>query len=253
MLGPTLCLFYGIVAYVAFLGTFLYAIGFFENIITPTSIDSGRQGPYGEAVLINLSLLGLFGVQHSIMARSWFKSWWTTIIPKSIERSTFVLITSIILGLMFWQWRPMAGIVWQADAAALRAILTVLSLLGWLVVLYATFIIDHFDLFGLRQVYLHWRGRDYTPPRFVEGSLYGVVRHPLMTGFLMAFWFTPTMTHGHLLFAGVTTIYVLVAVRFEERDLVRLIGPAYGRYRERTPMILPFPRRGRAWVSKPEA
>jgi protein-S-isoprenylcysteine O-methyltransferase Ste14 len=239
----TLILLYGLIAYACFLVTFLYAIGFVGNLLVPKSIDSGAEGPIGLAILVNVALLGLFGVQHSIMARPEFKARWTKIIPKAAERSTFVLLTCIILGLTYWQWRPITSVVWDVEAPALRTALIGLSWLGWLIVLYATFLIDHFDLFGVRQVILHYRGILYTHRPFAERSLYRLVRHPLMLGFLVAFWATPTMTMGHLLFAGVVTAYVLVALQLEERDLVRQLGDDYVRYQQRTSMILPLPKR----------
>lgn len=230
---------YGLVAYVCFLATFLYAIGFVENRIVPKSIDSGDAGPLGTAILINVLLLGLFGVQHSIMARPAFKKWWTRFVPQPIERSTYVLATCIVLPLMMWQWRPIGGTIWQVEQPW-GLVLTGIALAGWLLVLYSTFVIDHFDLFGLRQVYLQLRGVEYTNSAFQVKTVYRFVRHPLMLGFMIAFWFTPHMTSGHLLFAIVTTAYVLVAIMLEERDLLAMLGPDYAEYRRRTPMLLPF-------------
>ncbi len=242
---------YGLVAYVCFLATFLYAIGFVENQIVPKSIDSGDAGRLWPAIVINTLLLGLFAIQHSIMARPAFKKWWTRIVPEPIERSTFVLATCIVLPLMMWQWRPIAAPVWQFDQAWAVALLTGLSYAGWLLVLYSTFVIDHFDLFGLRQVYLQLRGVEYTHPKFQVKTVYRFVRHPLMLGFVIAFWATPHMSGGHLLFAIVTTAYVLVGIMIEEHDLLAILGPDYAEYRRRTPMLLPFTKRAAAEVLTP--
>ncbi|MHC4470588.1 MAG: methanethiol S-methyltransferase [Planctomycetota bacterium] len=230
---------YGLIAYVAFLAAFLYAIGFVGNSVVPKSIDSGVEGPATTSILINMLLLGLFAVQHTIMARPGFKAWWTTIVPRSVERSTFVLATSLLLMLLFWQWRPMGAIVWSVDSALPRTILTGVSLAGWGLVLYGSFLIDHFDLFGLRQVLLHLRGRPYKHHPFMERSVYRLIRHPLMAGFIIAFWATPTMTEGHLLFACVTTAYIFFGIKMEERDLLKMLGDDYRRYHARTPMLLP--------------
>ena len=234
---------YGAVCYVLFLATFLYAIGFVESLFVPTSLDSGVGGPVGQAVLINVAILGLFAVQHTIMARPAFKKWWTRFIPQAAERSTFVLATCAILILLFWQWRPITGVVWQVQGSVLRAILYGVSLGGWGLVLYSSFLIDHFDLFGLRQVYLHLRRQPYSDAPFKDPWLYQLVRNPLMLGFLIAFWFAPVMTYGHLLFAGVVTGYVFVGIWFEERDIAAKLGEPYRRYRARTSMLLPLPRR----------
>ncbi len=231
---------YGLVAYGFFLAAFLYAIGFLTVGLVPKSIDTGPAVPLWEAILVNSLLLGAFAVQHTIMARPAFKRWWTQIIPPAMERSTFVLAASLLLLLLFWQWRPIPGMLWQVEHPVGWTLLTGISLLGWATVLYTSFLIDHFDLFGLRQVFLNWRGQPYTHPRFIERSLYRVIRHPLMAGFLVAFWFTPTMTYGHLLFAGLTTAYIFIGVAFEERDLVRALGPQYLDYRARTPMLCPY-------------
>ncbi len=242
-MSPILFFGYGLLAYAAFLVTILYAIGFVTNLGVPKSINSGIPDSTMQAVLINLSLLGAFAIQHTIMARPGFKKWWTTIIPRPIERSTFVLVASALLLLLFWQWRPLTGVIWQVQSAILRSGLQALSMLGWGIVFYSSFLIDHFDLFGLRQVYLHLRGRPYEHHGFVTPAIYRLVRNPLMLGFLIAFWSTPDMTHGHLLFAITTTLYILVGIQFEERDIARILGQPYQDYRERTRMLIPFLRR----------
>lgn len=235
---------YGLFAYVLFVFTFCYAIGFVGNWGVPKSIDSGEPIALLPLLLIDSGLLLLFVVQHTIMARPAFKQWWTTIIPKSMERSTFVLAASAILLLTFWLWKPLPAIVWDVQAFAPRAILMALSLMGYLVVIYSSFLIDHFDLFGLRQVVLHLRNVPNSQNKFMERSLYKVVRHPLMLGFLMAFWFTPTMTVGHLFFAIMTTGYILFGITIEEHDLVKQHGEDYLEYRRRTPALFPrFSRR----------
>ena len=234
---------YGLVAYALFLVAFLYAIGFVGNIIVPKSIDSGMSAPFGEALLVNIALLALFAIQHSVMARPGFKRWWTRIIPEPIERSTFVLLASLILLLLFWQWRPMTDVVWDVQNATGRFLLQALFWTGWIIVLVSTFMIGHFDLFGLRQVYFHFRRKAYPPPRFVMPGLYLYIRHPIMLGFVVAFWSAPTMTIGHLLFAVVTTVYILIAVKFEERDLVGLFGESYEAYRQRVSMLIPLPKK----------
>jgi protein-S-isoprenylcysteine O-methyltransferase Ste14 len=240
---------YGTVAYLAFLATILYGIGFVTGLVVPKTINDGVQEPAARAMLINVGLLLLFAIQHTIMARPGFKQHWTKIVPKPIERSTFVLAASLILMLLFWQWRPLPETVWHVEQPALRGLLLGLSLLGWAMVFYSSFVIDHFDLFGLRQVTLYLLDRPYTHPVFMERSFYRYIRHPLMAGFLIAFWATPTMTQGHLLFAVVTTVYIFFGITVEERDLLRILGEPYARYRERTPMILPFPRQKTSAVS----
>ena len=237
-----LTLSYGAAAYLVFLAAFLYAIGFVGNIAVPKSIDSGAPAPLVEALAVNLLFLSLFAVQHSVMARPAFKRWWTRFVPSAIERSTFVLLASAILLLLFWQWRPLPGVVWDASGTALGSVLTGLFAIGWLVVLASTFMINHFDLFGLRQVALYFQRRPYTPLSFTTRGLYRIVRHPIMLGFIIAFWATPVMTMGHLLFAFVTTAYILVALQLEEHDLLAVDGPTYTRYRRETSMLLPLPR-----------
>jgi protein-S-isoprenylcysteine O-methyltransferase Ste14 len=234
-------LLFGILCYVIFLFTFLYQIGFVAGLVVPKSIDQGTVISEFPAAAINVFLLSLFALQHTIMARIAFKRWWTTIVPEPIERSIFVLSTSLLLLLMNWQWRPLPEIIWQVESTIGRNLLYAMAFAGWVLVLYATFLINHFDLFGLRQVWLYFRDRPYTQIKFKETILYRWVRHPLMLGFIIAFWATPDMTQGHLLFAAVTTAYVLIAIQIEERTLVALHGDDYQRYQERVSMIIPMP------------
>jgi len=231
---------YGVVCYVIFLGSFLYAIGFMGNVFVPKTIDSGLSAAPAEALLIDLLLLGAFAIQHSVMARPGFKAVWTKIVPHSIERSTYVLFSSLLLALICWQWRPMPSTVWDATASPLLADLLIgLFWFGWLILLLATFMINHFDLFGLRQVYLRMRNVEYSPPRFTQRALYRIVRHPIMLGFLIAFWATPRMSLGHLVFAAATTGYILVGIALEERDLARAHPEQYQAYRSQVPMLIP--------------
>jgi protein-S-isoprenylcysteine O-methyltransferase Ste14 len=230
---------YGAVSYLIFLVAFLYAIGFVGNILVPRSVDAGVTAPIGEAVVVNVLLLGLFAVQHSVMARPAFKRWWTRFVPKTIERSTYVLLASLLLLLLYWQWRTMPAVVWDVTWPVGRVGLWVLFGVGWATVLAATFMINHFDLFGLRQVYLAWRGQPYTDLEFRTTLLYRLVRHPIMVGFIIAFWATPTMTAGHLLFAITTTAYILIALQLEEHDLVAGLGDEYRAYRSQVPMLIP--------------
>jgi len=254
MFHRTACFVFGALVYVAFLGVFTYCIGFVGGFIVPKHIDSGVPGSMPESIAINALLLSLFVIQHTIMARPWFKSAWTRIIPSAIERSTFVLATCCILTLIFWQWRPLPELVWHVSHDAARVGLYAISALGWIIVLYASFCIDHFDLFGLRQVVLHLRGVDHEHPGFAMPWIYKLVRNPLMLGFLMAFWATPTMSQGHLLFALLVTGYIFLGVWFEERDLATMLGEEYRAYRARTPMLLPFPRSKAPTVaSQPES
>jgi protein-S-isoprenylcysteine O-methyltransferase Ste14 len=222
-----------------FLGVFMYAVGFLGNLAVPKSIDSPREGSLATALLVNLGLLALFALQHSVMARPAFKRWWTRFVPHVAERSTYVLATNLCLILLFWQWRPMGGVIWNVEHPVGRALLTGSFALGWLVVLMTTLLINHFDLFGLRQVWLYLRGREYTHLRFVTPGPYQWVRHPLYVGWLLVFWSTPTMTAAHLVFALGTTAYILIAIRFEERDLIAFHGRAYAEYRRRVPMLIP--------------
>jgi protein-S-isoprenylcysteine O-methyltransferase Ste14 len=230
---------YGVLSYTVFFISFLYAIGFVGNIVVPKGIDSGPETTLPESLIVNLILLGLFAVQHTIMARPAFKKWWTGIIPEPIERSTFVLVASLLLLLLYWQWRPMTGPVWNVEHSVGIMILTAFFWLGWIMVLLSTFMIDHFDLFGLRQVYLPLVKKEYSGIKFKTIMLYKFVRHPIMLGFIIAFWATPHMTTGHLLFAGMTTIYILIGLQFEEHDLKIAIGPDYEDYSRRVPMLIP--------------
>ena len=235
---------FGLVAYGAFFVAFLYLIGFVGNMVVPKSIDSGQAAPLWEAILVDLILIGLFGVQHSLMARPFFKSWWTKFVPAAIERSTYVLASSLILALLYWQWRPIPAVIWHVEHTGLAILLTGLFLFGWIVALYSSSIISHFDLFGLRQVYLHLRNRHYSHPPFAVRSLYRLVRHPLMVGILIGIWATPTMTVGHLFFSVLMTTYIVVGVTLEERDLARFLGRDYDLYRAQTPRFVPsLPKR----------
>jgi protein-S-isoprenylcysteine O-methyltransferase Ste14 len=230
---------YGSVSYLIFLATFLYAVGFIGGFGVPTRLDGPATEPLAVALAVNLGLLTLFAVQHSVMARRWFKDAWTRIVPPAAERPTYVLVSSLALILLMGQWRPMGGIVWSVEDASVRLVVYGLFAFGWGLVLASTFFINHFDLFGLRQVWLYLSGRPYTPLRFVTPGPYKLIRHPLYLGWLFAFWATPTMTLAHLLFAIATTAYILVAIQLEERDLVRDHGHAYSDYRRRVPMLVP--------------
>ncbi len=239
----TLFLTYGVLSYLFFFCTFLYAVGFVDNLVVPKSIDGTPGVPLLQAILTNTAFLLLFAVQHSVMARPAFKRWWTQFVPQPIERSTFVLFTSIILSSMFVFWEPMGGVIWQTENQTAQIALTALSLTGSGIVLLATFLTNHFDLFGLRQVWLYFRGKEYTQLPFRVPFLYKYVRHPLYLGFLIAFWSTPVMTITHLLFAVATTGYILTAIQLEERDMISHFGQRYRDYRKQVPMILPIPKK----------
>ncbi|MCC6145062.1 MAG: isoprenylcysteine carboxylmethyltransferase family protein [Candidatus Hydrogenedentes bacterium] len=230
---------YGLMAYLAFLVTILYAIGFVGNVIVPKSIDSPAADPFWFAMAVNLGLLTLFAVQHSVMARPAFKRWWNQYVPEAAERSTYVLFASLALLLLFWQWRPLGGVIWNVEDPAARVTIYALFASGWTLVFTSTCLINHFDLFGLRQVWLHLRGREDTQLRFATPVLYRFVRHPLYVGFMLAFWSTPTMTVTHLFFALVTTAYIVIAVQLEERDLIEMHGARYATYRKQVPMFIP--------------
>jgi len=230
---------YGLVCYVIFFGTFLYAIGFVGNLFVPKSIDSTPDGPLGQALLIDALLLGAFAIQHSVMARLGFKRWWTRIVPEPVERSTYVLFSSLALIALFAFWQPVGGVIWQVQDPVGQLVLYGLCAFGWGVILVATFLINHFDLFGLRQVWCYLRGEQCPAPAFVTPGLYRFVRHPIYVGFIIAFWATPTMTAAHLFFALLTTAYILIAIRFEERDLVTAHGARYREYRNQVPMLVP--------------
>lgn len=233
---------YGVVAYALFFGTYLYAIGFIGNLFVPVTIDGAPQSPLWQALLMDAALLGAFAVQHSVMARPGFKRWWTQFVPKPIERSTYVLFSSVLLIALFAHWQPIGGVIWNVTDPAGQIVLWTVFALGWGVVLVSTFLINHFDLFGLRQVWLQLIGRPYTRLVFKTPLFYNYVRHPLYVGWLLAFWATPTMTVTHLVFAVATTAYILIAIHFEERDLVAE-HPEYAGYRERVPMLVPQPGR----------
>ncbi|MGA8227499.1 MAG: methanethiol S-methyltransferase, partial [Xanthobacteraceae bacterium] len=230
-MGRLISFLYGLASYAIFFVTFLYAIGFVCGLVVPKTIDTGAVVPTAEALIVNLLLMSVFAIQHSVMARKQFKQWWTQFVPAPIERSTYVLFTSLALILLFWQWRPMPTPVWQIGDASVAMAVTALSLVGWLVVLTSTFLINHFELFGLQQVVNNLAGRSAAAPRFRTPLYYKFVRHPIYLGFIIAFWAAPTMTVGRLLFAAVTTAYIFVGIFLEERDLVDLFGDEYRRYR----------------------
>lgn len=239
MLKLTAFLF-GAVAYFTFLFTILYAIGFVEGLVVPKAIDTGAESSAFAALAINLVLMSLFAVQHSVMARKSFKQWWTRFIPEPVERSTYVLFASLTLLLLFWQWRPMPAVIWHIAEPEMAAVITGLSFVGWVIVFTSTYLINHFELFGLQQVANHLAGREMSPAVFRTPLFYNFVRHPIYLGFIIAFWAAPTMTVGHLLFAAVTTAYIFVGILLEERDLIAMFGDDYRRYRQRVSMLLPW-------------
>jgi methanethiol S-methyltransferase len=241
MFGRILAFLYGLICYLIFLVAFLYAIAFVGNIsLVPKTIDSGSAGPFTKALIINAILLSLFAVQHSVMARQWFKRAWKKIVPEPVERSTYVLLASLMLLLLFWKWHPMEGIIWDVRNANGKALLVGLFWIGWGMVLLSTYLVDHFDLFGLKQVFSYLVGKRAEPPPFKNPALYKIVRHPIYLGFIIAFWATPRMTGGHLFFAIMTTAYILVAIQFEERDLIKFYGDNYRHYREQVSMLFPL-------------
>ncbi len=234
---------YGIASYALGIAAMLYLICFVSNMWVPKGIDSAAVGAWIPAVLVDLVLVGIFALQHSIMARPGFKAVWTRIVPKAAERSTYVLSTGLVLALLFWQWQPIPGVVWNVEDEVGRIAIQGLFWLGWAILFASTFMINHFDLFGLRQVYLRLRSRPYEPVPFVQVALYRFVRHPIMLGVLIGFWATPSMSLGHLLFAAATTVYVFIGIFLEEHDTRQALGETYERYRRETSMLVPMPRR----------
>jgi protein-S-isoprenylcysteine O-methyltransferase Ste14 len=248
LMTRSIAFLYGLAAYAAFVVVFLYAAGFVTGLAVPKTIDTGTVVPTAEALIVNLLLMSMFAVQHSVMARKSFKQWWTYYVPKPVERSTYVLFSSLALGLLFWQWRPLPAVVWQIADPQIAMAVTGLSFIGVLIALASTFLINHFELFGLHQVANNLVGRPMPAPRFHTPLFYKLVRHPLYLGFIILFWAAPTMTAGHLLFAAVTTAYILIAIQLEERDLVALFGDEYRRYRTRVSMLVPW----RAFAPTPD-
>jgi methanethiol S-methyltransferase len=240
LIGRIIAFVYGIASYLVFFITFLYAIGFVEGLVVSKTIDNGTVGPTTQAFIVNLLLMSVFAIQHSVMARKGFKQWWTKFVPASVERATYVLLASLALALLIWQWQPIPAVVWQIADPGIAMALTILSFLGWLIVLTSTFLINHFELFGLKQVANNLTGRPMLAPSFREPLYYHFVRHPIYLGFIIAFWAAPTMTVGHLLFAAVTTAYVLVGIQLEERDLIDIFGDQYRSYKARVSMLLPW-------------
>ena len=238
-----LFLIYGIIAYIIFSGTYCYAVGFVTNLVVPAGLDSKPTSSLEYAILVNVGMLVLFAVQHSVMARPTFKKWWTTIVPEPLERSTYVLLSNLCMILLFINWQPIGGVVWSVDSEIAYLILNGISLLGFGIVLVSTFLINHFDLFGLRQVWLYFIGKPYTQLPFKTPFLYKYVRHPLYLGWMIAFWAAPTMTVAHFLFAVICTGYMLTAIRFEEHDLIQAFGDKYISYKQVAPMLIPFARK----------
>ena len=240
LIGRLLAFLYGVASYLVFFVTFLYAIGFVDGLVVPKTIDTGPAAPLTEALVVNLLLMSLFAVQHSVMARKQFKRWWTQFVPPSVERATYVLFASLALALLLWQWRPIPAVMWQIADPQIAMAVTILSFVGWLIVLSSTFLINHFELFGLHQVANNLTGRTMPTPRFRTPLYYQFVRHPIYLGFVIAFWAAPTMTAGHLLFAAVTTAYIVVGIKLEERDLIDLFGDQYRSYKDRVSMLVPW-------------
>jgi len=242
VVGRIMAFLYGIAAYVIFFATFLYAIAFVDDLLVPKTIDSGTAGSAVQALIVNLVLLSIFAIQHSVMARPQFKQWWTKFVPPSVERSTYVLLASLSLALLIWQWQPMPAVMWQIADPRIAMAVTGLSFVGWLIVLTSTFLINHFELFGLHQVANNLAGRPMPAPSFRTPLYYHFVRHPIYLGFIIAFWAAPTMTLGHLLFAAVTTAYIIVGIQLEERDLIGIFGDQYRSYKSRVSMLVPWRR-----------
>ena len=237
---------YGIVAYVIFLVAFLYAIGFLGEFIVPKSINTGEESTLMSSILINAVLLSLFALQHSVMARPSFKRAFTKMIPQAMERSTYVLLSSLVLLLLYWQWKPLPEVVWNIENETISTIIMVLFFIGWLIVFLSSFMINHFELFGLEQIYNNLKNKSSKPLTFTTRFFYGIVRHPIMLGFLIAFWATPVMTIGHLFFSIMTTLYIFIAVKyFEEKDLRKFIGEDYDEYMKKVPMLIPFTKKGK--------
>jgi protein-S-isoprenylcysteine O-methyltransferase Ste14 len=234
---------YGFIAYAGFMGWMVYMIGFLGNFAVPKSIDSGPTGTVGAAIFLNFLIIFIFGVQHTIMARPAFKKWWVQFVPEPLERSTFVIVADIIMWVMIWQWRPIEGVIWHVQNTMLAHVLTVISVLGWLVVVLSSFMINHFELLGLQQVWHYLRGTEPKKITFKLGGFYKYVRHPLMLGFLVFFWVTPNMTASHFCFAAMFTIYVLIGTRYEERDLMKYHPDEYGKYKEEVPGLVPFTKK----------
>ena len=242
-MGRIISFVYGVLAHLGILVVFLYLIGFLGNFVVPKSIDSGQAGPFGQALLINVILIAIFGIPHSVMARPGFKQWWTKVVPQHIERSTYVMQGNLLVALLMWQWQPMVGVIWNVEHPVGASVLWGLFGIGWVMIVLTSFVINHFDLFGLRQVYLHLRGMEYTPLEFKAKWIYNYIRHPLMLGWIIAFWSTPQMSAGHLVFAVGTTVYILIAIQFEERDLVKYHGEDYEHYRRKVSMLIPFKKK----------
>lgn len=237
---------YGIICYVMFLGTFLYAVFFIADLIVPKTIDSGTAGAFGQSLLIDAILLSIFAIQHTGMARPAFKKWWTRVIPKHMERSTYVLLANLSLILLFWKWRPMPDVIWSVGSQWGQAVIWALFVAGWFILLTGTFMINHFHLFGLKQVYEGLQNKQLSSPKFMSPGYYKYIRHPLMLGFIIGFWATPEMTLGHLIFSIAATGYILVALKFEEHDLITYHGDTYIEYKKRVPMLIPFSKSNKA-------